>query len=45
MTQGSREVKIGTLMLRNDRNNVIAEKVLSYFLVFKLQVARFRTKQ
>ena len=26
-----REVKVGTLLLSNDKNNVIANKVLSYF--------------
>ena len=31
MTQGRREVEIGTLLLSNDKNNVIAEDVLSYF--------------
>ena len=31
MTQGRREVEIGTLLLSNDENNVIAEDVLSYF--------------
>ena len=43
------EVEVGTLLLSNDENNVIAENVLSYFLClsskFKIQVARFRTKQ
>ena len=28
---GRREVEIGTLLLSNDKNNVIAEDVLSYF--------------
>ena len=36
--QGRREVEVGTLLQNNDENNVIAESVLSYFLVFKLQV-------
>ena len=31
-TQMRREVKVGTLLLGNDKNNVIADKVLSYFL-------------
>ena len=31
MTQGRREVEVGTLLLSNDENNVIAENVLSYF--------------
>ena len=31
MTQGKREVELGALLLSNDKNNVIAEKVLSYF--------------
>ena len=30
-TQGKREVEVGTLLLSNDENNVIAENVLSYF--------------
>ena len=30
-TQGRREVKVGTLLLSNDENNVIVENVLSYF--------------
>ena len=34
MTQGKKEVGVGTLLLRNDKNNVIVDKVL--FLVFKL---------
>ena len=29
-TQGKREVEIGTLSLGNDKNNVIADKLLSY---------------
>ena len=28
---GRREVEVGTLLLSNDENNVIAENVLSYF--------------
>ena len=31
MTQGRRDVEVGTLLLVNDNNNVIANKVLSYF--------------
>ena len=31
LLQGRREVEVGTLLLSNDKNNVIAEKVLSYF--------------
>ena len=49
MTQGRREVEVGTLLLSNDENNVIAENVLSYFQClsskFEVQVARFQTKQ
>ena len=30
MTQGRREIKVGTLFLSNDENNVIAENVLSF---------------
>ena len=30
MTQGRREVEVGTLLLGNDKNNVIADKLLSY---------------
>ena len=37
LAQGKREVEVSTLMLANDKNNVIYHKVLS-FLVFKLQV-------
>ena len=29
-TQGRREVEVGTLLLGNDKINVIADKVLSY---------------
>ena len=32
------EVEVGTLLLSNDKNNVIAENVLSCFFVFKLLV-------
>ena len=31
MILGRREVEVGTLLLGNDKNNVIADKVLSYF--------------
>ena len=31
MTLGRREVKAGTLLLGNDKNNVIANEVLNYF--------------
>ena len=48
-TQVRMEVEVGTLLLSNDKNNVIAENVLSYFLClsskFEVQVARFGTKQ
>ena len=30
MTQGRREVEVGTLLLGNDKKNVIADKLLSY---------------
>ena len=30
-TQGRQEVEVGTLLLGNDKNNVIADKVSSYF--------------
>ena len=30
-TQGRKGVKVGTLLLSNDENNVIAENVLCYF--------------
>ena len=29
--QGRREMEVGTLQLGNDKNNVIADKVLSHF--------------
>ena len=39
------EVEVGTLLVSNDKNNVIAENVLSYFLSlsskFEVQVACF----
>ena len=42
-------VEVGTLLLSNNKNSVIAENVLSYFLslcsTFETQVARFGTKQ
>ena len=48
-TQVRMEVEEGTLLLSNDKNNVIVKNVLSYFLClnakFEVQVARFRTKQ
>ena len=31
MTQRRKEVEVGTLLLGNGKNNVIADKVLSYF--------------
>ena len=31
MTQGRTEVEVGTLLLSDDRNSVIAKNVLSYF--------------
>ena len=37
MTQGRREVEVGTLLLSNDENNVIAENAEKLFLVFKFQ--------
>ena len=47
-TQGRKEVQVGTLLLGNDKNNVIPEKVFSCFLClsFKcvVQVTSFRTK-
>ena len=33
MTQGRREVEVAILLLNNDKNNVTAENVLSYFYV------------
>ena len=30
MIQGMKEVEVGTLFLGNDKNNIIADKVLSY---------------
>ena len=31
MTQGRREVEVGTPLLSNDENNVIVQNALSYF--------------
>ena len=31
ITQGRREVEVGTLLLGNEKNDVVNEKVLSYF--------------
>ena len=49
ITHGRRELEVGTLFLSNDKNNVIAKNVLSYFLCFsskfEVQVTRFWTKQ
>ena len=33
MTQGKKEVEVGILLLGNDKNNVIANYLLSYFCV------------
>ena len=33
-TQGRRKVEVGTLLLGNDKNNVIVDKILSYFYFF-----------
>ena len=42
-------VEVGILLLSNDKNTVIAENVLSYFLClsskFEVQVPRYGTKQ
>ena len=47
-TQGRREVEVGTLLLDNDKSNIIVNKVLSYFYClsskFKVYLARFGTK-
>ena len=44
-TQGRRGVKVGTLLLGNDKNKVIVDKVLSYFYclshIFEVYVAVF----
>ena len=49
MTQVRMEVEVGTLLLCNNKNNVTAENVLSYFVYltskFEVQVAHFGTKQ
>ena len=41
------EVEVGTLLLSNNKNNVIAKNVLSHLLClsskFEVQIARFRT--
>ena len=46
--QGRREVEVGTLLLGNDKNNVIACEVLIYFWClnskFEVYVAHFGTK-
>ena len=48
-TQVSMAVEVGTLLLSNDKNSVIAKNVLSYFLclssTFETKVARFGNKQ
>ena len=31
VTHGSRKVEVGTLLLSNDKNSVIADNVVSYF--------------
>ena len=36
-TQGRKEVEAGTLLLGNDKNNVTANKLLSYFQCFSFQ--------
>ena len=40
MKQGTKKVEVGTLLLGNDKNNVIVNKVLSCFecLSFKFEV-------
>ena len=47
-TQVRREVEVGTLLLGNDKNNAIADNVLSYFKClsskFELYVTHFGTK-
>ena len=49
MTQVKMEWEVGTHLLSNDKNNVIAENVLRYFLrlssKFEVQVTHFGTKQ
>ena len=48
-TRAKMEVEVVTLLLRNDKNNVVAENVLSYSLClssrFEVQATRFGTKQ
>ena len=47
MTQGRKEVEVGTLLLGNYKNSVIADKVLSYLCLnskFELYFAHFGTK-
>ena len=48
MTQAKKEVEVGSLLLVNDKNNVIDNKVLSYFQClsskFEVYIAHFRTK-
>ena len=48
MTQGRREVEVGTLLLGNDKNNVVADKVSSYFQYlsskFEVYLVQFGTK-
>ena len=41
-----RELEVGTLLLGNDKNNVIADNVLSYFLSskFEVYIERFGAK-
>ena len=36
-TQGRKEVEVGTLLLGNDKNDVTANKLLSYFQCFSFQ--------
>ena len=35
-TQGRRELEVGIVLLGNDKNNVIADKVLNYFTFFSV---------
>ena len=48
MTQGKRELEIGTLLTGNDKSNVIADEMLTYFQFlgskFEVYVTHFRTK-
>ena len=41
MTQGRREVEVGTLLLDNDENNVTDDKVLSHFWCLSLKYASY----